>query len=226
MRFLHLIGFVIALVGLVVPAQSYAGITVYGTHADHPIVPGGDLTDVRMEVDLTVSSGQATMTFTNVSIWPELSAVFQEIVVDTHDDDLDVGGAVLWNPVILTDTAFVSYSMGNSNGLPGYQSVTNDAVFLLEFQADAPPVQKGIGPGEYLQVQFDTILADGSDIYDYLAFLNGGEDTAAYSIGFHAISADIVDGQSLSGIHVPEPSMIAVGALGLLVVLRMRKARR
>jgi hypothetical protein len=226
MRFSYLVGLLLALIGLVVSAQSYAGIVIYGTQTDHPIVPGGDLTDVRMDVDLLVSGGVATMTFTNVSIWPELSAVFKEIVVDTYDDDLDTGGAVLWNPVILTATPNVSYSFGDSNGLPGYQAMTNDSMFLLEFQADAPAVQHGIGPGEVFQVQFDTSLADGSDIYDYLAFFDGGEDTANYTIGFHAISADTVDGQSLSGIYeVPEPATIMIGALGLLVALRLRKAR-
>jgi hypothetical protein len=211
---------------MALPLQALAGITIYGTQTDHPIVPGSDLTDVQMKVDLLVSGGVATMTFTNVSIWPELSAVFKEIVVDGYDDD-EADGAVLWNPVIVTSTPYVSYSWGDSNGLPGYQAVTNDGVFLIEFQADAPPVQMGIGPGEVFQVQFGTALADGADIFDYLAFFGGGEDTADYALGFHAISADVVNGESLSGVYeVPEPATVLVGALGLLVFVRRRKGRR
>ena len=225
MRFSSLSALLLVFVVIALPLQARAGVTIYGTQTDHPIVPGSDLTDVRMDVDLLVAGGVATMTFTNASIWPELSAVFKEIVVDTYDDD-ETDGAVLWDPVILTNTPSVSYSWGDSNGLPGYETLTSDGVFLVEFQADAPPVQNGIGPGEVFQVQFDTSLADGSDIFDYLAFFNGGEDTANYTLGFHAISADVVDGQSLTGVYeVPEPATVLAGALGLLVLLRWRKAR-
>ena len=221
MRFSTLSALLLLLAVMMASPQSQAGLVISGIHSDY----AGDLMAVRMDVDLAVSGGLATVTFTNVSIWPELSAVFKEIVLDTYDDDEATDGTVFWNPVILTNTADVSYSWLDSNGLPGYQTMTNDGVFLIEFQADAPAVQKGIGPGESLQVQFNTALADGSDIYDYLAFFDGGQDTANYSIGFHAISADVIDGQSLSGMYVPEPATILIGATGLLLVFRLRKSR-
>ncbi len=215
----------LTLIGLSsVPALG--SIIVYGTHSDTTPIAGADLSDVRLSVDLTVSGGLATMTFTNVSTGLETSAVFKEIVVDTYDDD--TGTAILWNPVVLTDTKDVSYSVHTSNGLPGYQAETSDPYPLVEFRADSSPVKKGIGPGEVLQVQFATLLADGSGILDYLGAFGGGNDTGAYTLGFHAINASILNGESLSGIlsttSVPEPMTLAMLALGGVgVVLRRRK---
>ncbi len=215
----------VAAIACLVPHQADAGIVIYGTHTDHGIVPGGSLSDVRMTVDLSVTGGVATMTFTNTSGGLETSAVLEEIIVDTYDDDVDVGGAVFWNPVILTDTADVGFTWGDSNGLPGYNSVTNDNPALVEFQAKSAPPTKGIGIGESLVVQFDTSLADGPDrTADYLAFFNGGSDTADYTIGFHAISASTVNGESLSGI-IPEPGTMLLAGFGVLLLL-VRRARR
>ncbi|HAU36687.1 MAG TPA: hypothetical protein DCX07_03090 [Phycisphaerales bacterium] len=212
----------LTLIGLSsVPALG--SIIVYGTHADMTPISGANLSDVRLSVDLTVSGGLATMTFTNVSTGLETSAVFKELVVDTYDDD--TATALLWNPVVLTDTKDVSYSVHTSNGLPGYQTQTSDPYPLVEFRANSSPVKKGIGPGEILQVQFATSLADGSGILDYLGAFGGGNDTAAYTLGFHAISASILNGESLSGTltNVPEPMTLAVLALGGVgVVLRRR----
>jgi hypothetical protein len=208
------------------PSASGAGLVIYGTHADHPVVPGGDISDVRMTVDLSIVGGVATITFTNTSVLPETSAVIDEIVIDLYDDDLVTGGDVLWDPVILTDTAEVRFSMGDSNGLPGYGPMTSDTPPLLEFGADPPPSTRGLDIGESLVVQFDTALPDGPDrIDDYLAWFDGGSDTASYSIGFHAISASTLDGESLSGTYeVPEPGTLL--AIGFGVLLLARRVRR
>ena len=220
------------------PLTSSATIVIVGSHCSDPVVPGGDITDVRMAVDLSVAGGIATFTFTNASIAPELSAVIDEIVLDLYDDDVAVGGDVLWNPVILTHTADISFTFGDSNGLPGYNPVTSDAPPLLELGADPPPSTKGLdmgpmGMGESLVVQFNTCLLDGPDqIADYLAFFDGGSDTAAYSIGFHALSASTVDDDgdagSLTGIYVPEPGTMLMAGLGLAIVAlrRLRRTQR
>ena len=81
--------------------------------------------------------------------------------------------------------------------------------------------------GESLQVRFNTSLPNGSGIADYLAFFDGGADRAFYSIGFHAISADVVNGQSLSGTNVPEPgaaALLVFGAAGMIIRRRRRHA--
>jgi hypothetical protein len=217
---------------VLVAVQASAGpsITVYGTHTDDTLISGGDLTDVRMIVELMVNSGVATMTFTNASIGPadgglETSAVFKEIVVDLYDND--TATAILWNVALPADTATVAYTAGDSNGLPGYHGVTAETPDLLELQAKPAPPTKGLGPGESLSITFDTILADGSDIFDYLAAFGGGSDGPDYTIGFHAISASTVGGGSLSGIYtVPEPTTIGLISLSGLLLVCLRRRQR
>ncbi len=211
--------FACAVAVLSIAGLANAALIISGTHTDHPVTTGS-LGDVRMQIELSASGGLATMTFTNVSVWPEESVVFKRIVVDTLDDD--TGNAVLWNGTILTNTPDVSYTLQPYIVLPGYNPLITDGSSMVQFEADPSPPQKGLGPGEFLQVQFDTSLPDGADIDDYLAFFNGGADTAAYTIGFHAISADVVDGESLSG--APEPATLGLLGFGAVIMaLRRRK---
>jgi len=204
-----------------VAAPANADYIIFGTHADDNVQAGLSLEDVRLSVDLSVNNGLATMTFTNVSVALE-TAVFKEIVIDGYDDDTNT--AILWNAVALTDTEDVDYSVSSHpNGLPGYHTQTSDA--MIELQAKSSPVKYGIGPGEVLQVRFNTSLVNGSTILDYFNAFGGGNDTAAYSIGFHAISAQAVDGDSLSGVAVPEPATLAMLAFGGLAILGRRAKR-
>jgi len=210
-----------------VAAPAHADYIILGTHTDHEIEAGLSLEDVRMSVGLSVNNGLATMTVTNVSVASE-TAVFKEIVIDGYDDDTHT--AILWNAVALTDTEDVSYDVSSHpNGLPGYHTQTSDAVSLIELQAESSPVKYGIGPGEVLQVRFNTSLVNGSTILDYFNAFGGGNDTAAYSIGFHAISAQAVDGGSLSGVAsgvaVPEPATLAMLVFGGLAILGRRAKR-
>ncbi len=122
-----------------------------------------------MSVDLSVSGGQAVMTFTNSSQGLGATAVFKEIVVDTCDGDQ--GAAVLWGAQLVNQPPEVSYSAGDSNGLPGYNDVTSEQPPLLELQADSPPPCCGLGLGESLQVLFQTSLPDGAGIDQHV----GGE---------------------------------------------------
>ena len=48
---------------------------------------------------------------------------------------------------------------------------------------------------------FSTSLANGAGINEYLAFFGGGQDSALYCIGFHAISASSLNGDSLAGLY-------------------------
>lgn len=207
-------------------------LIIYGTQSDASPLPGQSLNNVQLSVDLTVSQGVATMTFTNVSTAGE-TAVISQIVVDTYDNDNTTTGlATLWDPTILTKTKNVSFSWGWSNGLPGYGPQTRDATPLIDLTADPLPVN-GLGPGESLQVQFGTSLLDGSTIFDYLNSFGGGTDTGAFSIGFHAISASAVGGSSLSGTvfwsdnlpvaPTPEPATLGLLALGGVAMLRRRR---
>lgn len=221
MRTLATLGFIATALACFCPPAS-ADLIIHATHTDHALADGGSLDNVILQVALTVSDGWATFLFTNASIGPETSVVFKEIVLDTYDDD--TGVSILWGGLVLTDTPDVKFSLiGNSNGLPGYGPQTRDEFPLIELQAGAPPTRKGLNIGESLEVRFQTSLADGSGIADYLAAFGGGADTGAYSIGFHGISASTVNGESLSGIFVPEPSTLAMlSFVGLGLLCRRR----
>ena len=214
-----------AILACALPAQG--SIIVYGSHTTHSIVPGGSISDVRMEVSLSVSGSVATFTFTNASTGLETSAVFKEIVIDRYDGD--TGLAILWNGVVVTDTPQVAYTLDDSNGLPGYGALTVETPPLAELQAKPSPVAKGIGIGEALVVQFDTSLPGGSDIIDYLSAFNGGDDTALAAFGFHAISASTVNGESLSGIvtggQIPDPATASLLVAGGAAFLLRRRRR-
>jgi len=206
---------------LVVP-RAGADIIVFGTHADHPLVPGASLTDARLSMTLSVEAGVATVGFTNVSVASALDGVIKEIVIDTHDADTNQW--ILWNPEVITDEEGVGFTVGDSNGLPGYLVNTIEPVPLVEFQAKPPPTGKGLSVGETLAVRFATSLPDGADTDAFEAFLAGGTDSVTWSLGFHAISVGTVDGESLSGIHTPEPaSLVLVATGGCLCVLRRRR---
>lgn len=202
-------------------ASANASYIVLGTHADHPIEPGLSLEDVRLAVEMQVDEHHALITFTNVSVGDE-EAVIKEIVIDSADDD--TGDRILWDPQVLTCNSNVKFSVSkHPNGLPGYHNETADST--IEFQAKSSPVKYGLSGGESLQVRFDTSLDDGDGIYDYFESFGEGSDTGHFSIGFHAISATVVDGQSLSGVAVPEPASMTILALGGLAMLTRRRQR-
>ena len=185
--------------------------------------PPGGLVELQMTVDLTVANGIAMMTFTNTSAGQAAKSVINEIVVDTWDDD--TGLAILTDPVLPAGTKEVAFKLAVSNGLPGYQSETTDGVPLIELRTATPKPVKGLSVGESLTVAFGTSLADGSTVGDYLAAFGGGEDTAAYSIGFHALRAGGTAPSPSSGVIVPEPATLAILAGGVLLALLQRKRR-
>jgi len=214
----HKLCLILVILGWVLPAQG--SIVVYGSHTDYPIIPGGSLSDVRMEVSLTVSGSVATFTFANVSTGLETSAVMKKIVIDRYDGD--TGLAILWDGEVMTKTSQVAFRLRDSNGLPGYHALTSERPRLAELRARPRPVKKGLGIGETLVVQFDTSLPDGSDVYDYLSAFNGGQDTALASLGFHAINASTINENSLTGVYVPEPASAMLLLLGGLAALTKR----
>ena len=203
-------------------------LIVTANHSDYTPGPGQSLDNVRMGVDLVVSGGLATFTFSNLSLAPETSAVIKEIVLDTRDND--TGVTFLWSGTVLTDTNDVRFDIGTSNGLPGFGDEVQDKASMVELSAKSPPTKRGLGVGESLQVQFNTNLGDASSIEDYLAAFAGGQDTGQWAVGFHAISVGTVGGESLSGAYassaVPEPTTTALLVLGGSLALIRRRNRR
>jgi len=225
--------FVLAL-SVLAASSAEASLIIIGSHTDSSIVPGGSLADVRLKVDLEVNlvGGQnvATITFENDSQGSEASAVFKTICIDLMDDDDDGSPAVLgdaWDVNVRDDLSDRTYTAGAYNVLPGYGSLIEDGPSMIEFNAADPPPFNGIGPAdpnEKLVVEFHTSLTVGADIFDYLTSFDGGNDTQMYAIGFHAISADVVDDESLSGV-VPEPASVTLLLLGFSGLLLRRKRR-
>ena len=227
-------GIIVAGAVLAMAAAANGTVILTASHAGDSPPRGGSLDNVRMGVDLSVSAGLATFTFTNLSVAPETSAVIKDFILDTVDDD--TGLAVLWNGTILTNTSQVRFNYEDSNGLPGFPQAKDDGV--KEFEAHSPAPVRGLNIGESMQVRFNTYLGDGSTIEDYLASFGGGQDTAAYATGFHAISSSTVGGGSLSGAYgaygafgafgaaVPEPTTTALLVLGGVLAIIRRRNRR
>lgn len=205
------------------PSLTRASLMISGNHPGAALSPGASLDDVRLEVSLSVAAGRATTTWTNASVAPEDSAVFKTLFMDLEDDD--TGEAVLWNPTVRNDLSDGVYTVGAYNVLPGFNLLIVDGASMVELNAANPAPHEGIAPGQSLIVEFDTSLPDGSDIFDYLAFFDGGADSEAYCLGFHAISSDtIVNDGSLSGAHVPEPTsaILLLAGVGCVFVRRRR----
>lgn len=200
-----------------------ASVIVSAGHCSYPLVPGGSLSDIRMDVDLVVSGGFATMTFSNLSGGQETSAVLGAIYVDTVDDDS--GAAILWNPIIVGASSGASFGIDYSDGPPGYRDSIADATQMLTLDADSPVTKKGLTLGKWLQVRFATSLASGSTIDDYLASFGGGNDTGEYALGFHAQACSTVDGNSVSGASVPEPTALALIAAGGAGIIHRSRRR-
>jgi hypothetical protein len=205
-------------------AAASGGIIITPNHSDYTPIDGATLGDVKLAVDLFVQDGLARFTFSNVSDGLENSVVFKEIVLDTIDND--TGDVFLWDPHITDASDGVSYKVGLSNGLPGFNSLTKERPALVELGAKK---NDALAIGQMLEVTFRTSLADGAGITDYFHAFGGGADTLEGSIGFHGISADIIGGESLSGVvtttAVPEPALAGLlGIGGAVLLLKRRRA--
>lgn len=208
--------FAIAIVACACAAQ--AAMIIPANHNDHALLPGASLSDVKMSVGLSVNDGWATFTFANASDGAETSARLHEIVIDGWDNDSFK--LILWDPRIVDSSDGVRFDDGWSNGLPGFNQLTKETPALYEFNAKN---KDALGIGDYLTVAFRTTLPDGSDLDDYFAPFGGGCDQATGSIGFHAISVAVVDGQSVSGVVVPEPALAALLVVGGAAILLRRR---
>ncbi len=135
---------------------------------------------------------------------------------------------VYWDDSSLLDSIASISSVGVSfaeNGsppdLPGGNSIV--PAFSADFRvnANAPPPQNGVNPGDVLDVVFN--LGSGVAPADVITALNSG----ALRVGLHVINFASGGSESFVTVPVPEPSTLllgAVGLAGLAAVARRRSA--
>lgn len=165
----------------------------------------------QLGVEITDPGGGAVR-FQVRNAGPEASAV-AEIYFD--DGSLLGLSSVHDGPGVDFEPAASPPDLPGGDGLVPPFQVT--AGFLA--QASSPPSMNGVGPGQWVQIDFD--LQAGRSVADVAADLASGE----LRIGLHVIG--FASGGSESFVNlaaVPEPALGLLGA-GALVALRVRRRR-
>jgi hypothetical protein len=105
--------------------------------------------------------------------------------------------------------------------LPGWRSL--DPIFAatlgLAAESRPSPVMNGVGPGEWLAVEFD--LRPGRSFQDVLAELASGE----LRVGLHVIAFESRGSESFVNLPVPEPGTGGLVAGGLLALAWRARSR-
>jgi hypothetical protein len=162
--------------------------------------------DLDLYVEVSDGTTQVDFKFHNASlIDSSISRIYFE-------DDLFLGIASITNG---TGTSFSNPPIPGN--LPGGDLLQPPFVAAREFSiSGAPPAsQDGVNPGEWVQITFDLINSGTfQGVIDEL-------DAASFRLGIHLIA--LPDDSSESAV-VPEPTTIALLGLGVLVLLRKRRA--
>lgn len=124
-----------------------------------------------------------------------------------HFDD---GDSQLGASSIVGTSGYVDMSRDDSINLPGGNTIS--FVTDVGYDANPPPTQKGIDPGESIDILFPaTTIA---------AFL--GQPYSRIGLHVQQIGDNYEDSASYISV-VPEPSIAALGGLGLLLLIRRRR---
>lgn len=162
--------------------------------------------DLDLYVVVSEGTGEVDFTFHNASL------IDSSIARIYFEDDLFLGIASITNG---TGTDF-SQPATPSN-LPSAGLLEPPFVTANEFSigSDAPPPHNGANPGEWVMITF-TLISGGTfqGVIDEL-------ETETLRIGAHIIA--LPDCSSESAV-VPEPTTIALLGLGVLALLRKRRA--
>jgi hypothetical protein len=113
-------------------------------------------------------------------------------------------------------SAGVSFSAnGSPPDLPGGNSINPAFSGDFRVNANAPPPQNGVNPGDVLDVVFN--LANGVSANDVINALGSG----SLRVGVHVIN--FASGGSESFVNTPEPAALLLGALGLAGLAAFRR---
>lgn len=172
---------------------------------------GADLTGLSLWVKVTDQTSYADLEFGNSSVNPNDEAVVTKIMFEkTAFSSMYLGafGGIVGGE----EAPGVDFSVGGFTGIGG-DLWNHNTDTLWQVDADPPPVQKGIDPGEYLPLRVQ--YANGGTYNDLVAALGDG----SFRIVMH-IQAVGSDSDSVWGVtHViPLPSAAGLGLAGLLLV--------
>lgn len=168
----------------------------------------GDAVIGEDQLFVDVDNGASTVNFTFVNEGPEAS-----VISEIYFDD----GSLLGIASIIDSPTAVDFMQDASPpNLPGGDTVVPPFEVTEAFLAEAvpSPSMTGVGPGEQVTIMFD--LIGGGTLAGVLAELNDG----TLRIGIHVIA---FDGGGSESFMTPEPTSLALLALGTLVLLPRRR---
>ena len=157
----------------------------------------------QLHLDVTAVMGMGVQfEFTNVG-------ASQSTIAGVYWDD----ASGLLNSLASISNMGVSFAAnGSPPNLPGGNSISPPFSADFRVNANSPPPQNGVNPGDTLDVVFN--LQGGVSPADVISALNSG----ALRVGLHVIN--FASGGSESLVNVPEPATFALVALGLAVLGR------
>jgi hypothetical protein len=171
---------------------------------------------LQSQLQLTVGSslpGTVDFRFTNTG--PLASSI-----TDVYFDD--TVPALLGNPGTITHSTGVSFTAGCAPGnLPGGNPINFTASYCAD--SDSPVQPNGVNPGEWLQISYtlQNIGGTTATLNDVLAAMASG----AYRVGIHVQGFSNGGSESAIATPVPEPAMLLLFGMGLLVLGRARLIR-
>lgn len=188
--------------------SSTAAAATFGFYSitNNSLIDAG-IGEAQFFVDVTNGNQSATFTFRNEGPLP---AVITEIYFDD--------GSLLGIASIFDNPPSVDYVQGaNPPDLPGANNISPPFQVTAGFLAEPvmPPFHSGVGPGEQVAIVFD--LVNGGTLQDVIDEIVDG----TLRIGIRGQGFD--GGGSEAFVNVPEPSGLALLAIGITTIIARRQ---
>jgi len=217
------------LVGLALASTTAQGNVTYSFKCitgDDPTGNAGSVGENAFFVDVSdPDAGQVLFTFGVLEGYPYPPAGSTAYYIDgVYLHDTTVAGAAVLGAAQLIDADTggdpdVDFDTPATPGhLPSFDPGAYGVSLVYQADADPPPSQNGVSPGESLGVLFD--LLDGKTYSDVIAGMNSLEIIAGVKAqGFGE------DDYSESFITIPAPGAILLGSIGVGLVGWLRRRR-